>query len=130
MDARTFWQLLEDVCQLGAFIAATGIRGASIDLVGTLRVAYDGPEYPDTVLEKPDCHDHIHITPEDIRAFHFGYCEVTTGGADPCIELINVDGQSCLRLYYYPYRADELKPKYEQFMAQHQPYRDVLTGEW
>ena len=130
MDAKLFWQLLEDVCQLGDFIAAVETKGAEINIVGRLRVSYDGPEYPDTVLERQDCHDHIHVSPEQIQAFHFGYCDLTTGGADPCIELINVDGQVCLKLFYYPYHAEELKPMHEQFVAQHQQYRDVLKGEW
>ena len=127
MDAKLFWQLLEDVCELGEFIAAIETNGAEINIVGSFHVVHDGIEM---VLEKQDCKDHFHLSPEKIQAIHFGYRDVTTGGADPCIELINVDGQVCLRLFYYPYQDKELKPKYEQFMAQHQPYRDVLRGEW
>lgn len=127
METKLFWQLLEDVCQLGEFIAAIETKGAEINIVGTFRVVHDGFEM---VLEKQECKDHFHLTPGQIQAIHFGYCEVTTGGADPCIELVNVDDQVCLRLFYYPYPASELKPKYEQFMAQHQAYRDVLRGEW
>jgi hypothetical protein len=130
MDTKLFWQLLEDVCQLGEFIAAIEIKGASIDIVGTLRVVYDGPEYLDTVLERQDCHDHIHITPEHIQAIHFGFCKNTIGVIEPCLELINLDGQACLTLVYYPYQESELKPKYKQFMAQHQSCKDVVNGEW
>ena len=127
MDAKLFWDLLEDVSQLGEFIASIEIKGAAIDIVGTFQVVHDGIEM---VLEKQECKDHFHLTPEQIQAIHFGYCKVSTGGMDPCIELINEDGQVCLRLFYYPYRASELKPMYEQFMAQHQTYSDVLRGEW
>jgi hypothetical protein len=127
MDATTFWKLIEDVCQLGEFIAAVETIGAEINIVGRFQVAHDGFE---NVLEKQDCKDHFHLTPEKIQAIHFGYCDVTTGGADPCIELINVDDQVCLRLFYYPYQDTELTPKSEQFMAQHQTFKDVLTGEW
>jgi len=127
MDTNFFWKLLEDVCQLGEFIAAIETKGTEINIVGRFQVAYDGFEI---VLEKQDRKDHFHLVPEKIQAIHFGYCEVTTGGADPCIELINVDGQVCLKLLYYPYQQRELKPKYEQFIAQHQTYSDVLRGEW
>ena len=127
MDATTFWKLIEDVCQLGEFIAAIETIGAEINIIGRFQVAHDGFE---NVLEKQDCKDHFHLTPEKIQAIHFGYCDVTTGGADPCIELINVDDQVCLRLFYYPYQDTELTPKAEQFMAQHQAFKDVLTGEW
>jgi hypothetical protein len=127
MEANLFWQLLEDVCQLGEFIAGLETEGAAINIVGTFRVVDDGFEL---VLEKQDCKDHFHLTPEKIQAIHFGYCGVSTGGKDPCIELMNVDGQVCLRLFYYPYQATELVPKYEQFMAQHESHKNVLTGEW
>jgi len=127
MDAKLFWQLLEDVCELGEFIAAIETKGAEINIVGRFQVAYDGFE---NVLEKQDCKDHFHLASEKIQAIRFAYCKVSTGGEDPCIELINVDGQVCLRLFYYPYQDRVLKLKYEQFMAQHQTYREVLTGEW
>lgn len=127
MDAKLFWQLLEDVSNLGEFVAGTWIKGAESNIVGTFQVAFDGHEI---VFKKQDCRDHFHFAPEKIQAFHFGYCQVTTGGADPCIELFNEDSEVCLRLFYYPYQDKELKPKYEQFMAQHQAYRNLLTGEW
>jgi hypothetical protein len=127
MDAELFWDLLEDICQLGEFIAAIETTGAEINIVGRFQVADDGFE---NVLEKQDCKDHFHLMPEKIQAIRFGYHGVTTGGLDPCIELINVDGQACLILMYYPYQVSELKPKYEQFIAQHQTYSDVLRGEW
>ena len=108
MDAKLFWQLMEDVCQLGEFIAAIETNGAEINIVGTFRVIHDGIEL---VLEKQDCRDHFHLIPEKIRSIHFGYCKVTTDGEDPCIELIDLDGQVCLRLFYYPYQVEELKAK-------------------
>ena len=127
MDARVFWQLLEDICQLGEFIAGIETKGAEINIVGRFHVAYDGFE---NVLEKQDCKDHFHVVPEKIQAICFGSHEVTTGGADLCIELINVDRQVCFRLFYYPYQASKLKPMYAQFMAQHQSCKDVVNGEW
>ena len=127
MDAKLFWQLLEDVCELGEFIAAIETKGAEINIVGRFQVAHDGFEM---VLEKQDCKNHFHLTPEKIQAIHFGYCEVTKGGADPCVELVNVNGQACLRLFYYPFQASELKPRYKQFIAQHRHFQEVLTGEW
>lgn len=130
MDAKLFWQLMGDVCQLGEFIAATGIKGAESNIRGTFRMGYDGSKHPVQVLERQDCHDHIHFTPEEIQVIRFGYCRLSSGREDPCIELINMDGQVCLRLFYYPYQVSELKPKYEQFMEQHQPYKNYLTGEW
>ena len=127
MEVELFWQLMGDVCQLGEFIAGMETNGAEINIVGTFRVIHDGIEL---VLEKQDCGDHFHLNPEKIRAIHFGYRRVSTGEEDPCIELINVDSQVCLILFYYPYQESELKPKYEKFMEQHQPYTDYLTGEW
>ena len=127
MDTKLFWQLLEDICQLGGFIAGMETKGAEINIVGTFQVAYDGLEH---VLEKQDCKDHFHLAPENIQAIRFGYHEVTTGGLDPCVELINVDAQVCLILMYYPYQVSELKPKYAQFMRQHKDSLEVLTGEW
>jgi len=119
--------LLEDICQLGEFIAGIETNGAEINIVGRFQVTYDGFE---NVLEKQDCGDHFHLAPEKLQAIHFGYYKVSTGEMDPCIELINMDSQVCLRLFYYPYQASELKPMHEQFVAQHQPNRDFLTGEW
>ena len=127
MEANLCWQLLEDVCQLGEFIAGLETEGAAINIVGTFRVVDDGFEL---VLEKQDCKDHFHLAPEKIRAIRFGYCKVSTGAENPCLELINVDDQVCLILMYYPYQVSELVPKYEQFMAQHELYKNVLTGEW
>jgi hypothetical protein len=127
MDSNLFWQLMGDICKLGEFIAAMETNGAEINIVGTFRVIHDGIEL---VLERQDCGDHFHLVPEIIKAIHFGYCEVTSGGKDPCIELINVNGEACLRLFYYPYEDKELKPKHEKFMQQHHLYRDYLTGEW
>jgi hypothetical protein len=130
MDEKSFWKVMEDVCRLGEFIAGIGSTAASIDIVGSLQVAYPGPEYLDTVLEKQDCHDHIHITPEQIKAIRFGYCKNAIEVIEPCIELINLDGQVCLTLVHYPYQQIELKPKYEQFMAEHQAHKEMLAGEW
>ena len=127
MDSKLFWLLMGDICQFGEFIASLETQGAEINIVGTFRVIHDGIEL---VLEKQDCGDHFHLAPEKIQAIHFGYCEVTTGGKDPCIELINVDGQVCLRLFYYPYQDKDLEPKYKQFFEQYRPYIDYLTGEW
>jgi hypothetical protein len=127
METKLFWQLLEDVCQLGEFIVGIETNGADINIVGRFQVAYDGFE---NVLEKQDCKDHFHLVPDKIQAIRFGYHEVTTGGLDPCIEPINLDGQACLILMYYPYQANEPKPKHEEFMAQHRLYKDLLTGEW
>ncbi|HEU0292256.1 MAG TPA: hypothetical protein VFR47_05945 [Anaerolineales bacterium] len=127
MDAKLFWQLIEDICQLGEFIAATETKGAESNIVGKFQVAFDGHEM---VLEKQDCKDHFHIVPGQIKAIHFGYCEVSTGGSDPCVELIDEDSEVCLRLFYYPYRHKELKPKYEQLMAHYQAYKNSFTGEW
>jgi hypothetical protein len=127
MDAKLFWQLMSDICLLGDFIAAIETKGAEINIVGRFQVVHDGFEM---VLEKQDCKDHFHIAPEKIQAIDFGYCKNAIGVIEPCIELINFDGQVCLILIYYPYQDKELKPMYEQFMAQHKPYRDVLRGEW
>ena len=127
MDTNLFWQLMGDICKLGEFIAAMETNGAEINIVGTFRVIHDGIEL---VLEKQDCGDHFHLIPEKIRAIHFGYCKNAIGVIEPCLELINLDGQVCLILVYYPYPERELKPKYKQFLEQHQPYRDYLTGEW
>jgi hypothetical protein len=101
MDAKLFWQLLEDICQLGEFIAAIETKGAEINIVGRFQVVYDGFE---NVLEKQECKDHFHLAPETIQAIHFGYCKNTIGVIEPCIELINFDGQVCLILIYYPYQ--------------------------
>lgn len=130
MDANSFWQVLGDLCQLGEFIVAAGTKGAETNIRGTFRLGYDGTKNPVQVLERQDCHDHIHFSPEEIQAIRFGYCKVSTGREDPCIEVINMDGQVCLKLFFYPFQLDELKPTYEQFIAQHPTYGDVLRGEW
>lgn len=127
MNTKLFWQLMEDICQLGEFIAAIETKGAEINVVGTFRVIYDGIEL---VLEKQVCGDHFHLASEKIRAIHFGYCKNAIGVIEPCLELINLDGQACVTLVYYPYQERELKSKYEQFMEQHQQHGDFLTGEW
>lgn len=127
METKLFWQLMADVCQLGEFIAIIESNGAEINIVGMFHVVQDRIE---TVLEKSDCKDHFHITPEKIRAIHFSYCKNAIEVIEPCIELINLDGQVCLILVYYLYQESELKPHYEQFMEQHQSYRESLTGEW
>jgi hypothetical protein len=127
MEAKLFWHLIGDICQLGEFIAVFETNGTEINIVGTFRVIHDGIEL---ILEKQDCGDHFHLSPEKIQVIHFGYCKVTTGGDDPCSELIDVDGHVCLRLFYYPYQVEELKPKHRQFIEQHQSDRDYLTGEW
>lgn len=127
MKTKLFWQLMVDVCQLGEFIAAIETNGAEINIVGTFRVTHDGTE---PVLEKQSCGDHFHLIPEKIREIHFGYCDLSTGGKDPCIEVINIDGQVCMRLFYFPYQEKELKPKHKQFVEQHPSYEDFLTGEW
>jgi hypothetical protein len=127
MDAKLFWQLMEDVCQLGEFIAAMETNGAETNIVGTFRVIHDGIEF---VLEKQDCGDHFHLAPEKIRAIHFGYSSNAIAVIEPCLQLINLDEQVCLIFIYYPYEEKELKPKFKQFMEQHQLYRDYLTGEW
>lgn len=127
MDPKLFWQLLEDICQLGDFVTGIEAKGAEINLVGTFQVAFDGHEQ---VLEKRGCGDHFHLAPEKIRAIHFGYHEVATGGEDPSIELINVDGEACLILMYYPYQRAELEPKCREFMEEHEAHKDLLTGKW
>jgi len=127
MDTKLFWQLLEDVCQLGEFIAAMETNGAEINIVGSFRVIHDGIEL---VLEKQGCGDHFHLAAEKIQAIRFGYCKNDIGVIEPCLELVNLDGRACLILVHYPYQERELKPKYEQFMKQHQSYGDYLTGEW
>ena len=127
MDAKSFWSLLEDVCKLGEFIASIESRGAEINVVGRFRVALDGHE---NVLEKQDCKDHFHLAPQQIQTIRFGYRKNAIEVIEPCIQLINLEGQVCLTLVYYPHEEAELKPKYEQFLAEHQTYRKVLTGEW
>ena len=127
MDARVFWQLLEDICQLGEFIAGIETKGAEINIVGRFHVAYDGFE---NVLEKQDCKDHFHIAADQIQALSFGYCRVTTGDDDPCIELVHVDGQVSLRLFYYPYESSQLKPMWEEFVRDHKRYEEFLRGQW
>lgn len=127
MEAKPFWQLLDDVCKLGEFVVGIDTMGVEINLVGEFQVAYDGVEM---VLEKQDCKDHFHIAAEQIQLFHFGYFRVTTGDDDPCIELINVEGQVALRLFYYPYESDQLKPIWEEFVQQQRKYEEFLTGQW
>lgn len=102
-------------------------NGAEINVVGTFRVIHDGIEL---VLEKQGCGDHFHLASEKIQAIRFGYCKNDIGAIEPCLELINLDGQVCLILVHYPYQAEELKPKHKRFMEHHQSYRDYLTGEW
>ena len=127
MEPKTFWQLLEDVSNIGEFVVGIEMSGVEINLAGKLQVAYDGLEM---VLEKQDCKDHFHIAAEQIRALQFGYFRVTTGDDDPCIELIHVEGQVALRLFYYPYESSQLNPLWVEFVQRHQNDEEFLTGQW
>jgi hypothetical protein len=127
MDPKTFWQLLADVSNIGEFVVGIDTRGVEINLAGKFQVAYDGFEM---VLEKQDCKDHFHVAAEQIQAFHFGYFRVTTGHDEPCIELINMEGQVALRLFYYPYESGLLNPLWEEFVQRHKNAEELLTGQW
>ena len=127
MDSKTFWQLLADVCQLGEFVVGIETLGIEVNLVGKFQVEYDGLEL---VLEKQDCKDHFHIAADQIQALSFGYCRVTTGDDDPCIELVHGDGQVSLRLFYYPYESSQLKPMWEEFVGDHKRDEEFLRGQW
>jgi hypothetical protein len=70
------------------------------------------------------------LAPQQIQAIRFGYCKNAIEVIEPCVELIDLDGQVCLTLVYYPYQESEIKPKYEQFMAEHEAHKGILTGEW
>jgi hypothetical protein len=123
MEDKLFWRVVADICQIGEFIAATGADGASANIVGEFRVSYDGSE---NVIEKKECHDHVHLYPAQIKAFHFSYRDVGYG-AEPCLELTNLHDQVSLRLYY---RGRDAKQKYQQFVEQHQDCHHLFTGEW
>jgi hypothetical protein len=67
MDAKVSWRLMTDVCHIGEFIAATGVDGASANMVGEFRVSHNGAA---NVLERQACHDHMHLDPAQIKALH------------------------------------------------------------
>jgi len=123
MDAGLFWLLIDDVCKLGEFIAATGAGGVSANIVGKFQVGYDGSE---SVIQRTGCDDHIHCHPDQITAFKFGYCDIGYG-AEPCLELINQESQVCLKFYY---RGGDAGIKYRQFMERHRRYERLFAGEW
>lgn len=123
MDDGLFWRLIADICKIGEFIATTGTGGVSVNLVGRFQVGYDGRE---AVIQRVGCDDHIHCRPDQIVAFRFGYCDIGYG-AEPCLELINRDGQACLRLYY---RGSDAESKYKQFIEKRRLYKSLFVGEW
>lgn len=123
MNAETFWLLMADICRLGEFIVATGVSGASANIVGEFRVSHDGVE---NIIEKKECGDHVHLYGDQIKTFKFGYRDAGYG-AEPCLELINLGGQVCLRLYF---RGTGAKENYNQFIEKHNQHRELFSGEW
>jgi hypothetical protein len=123
MDAGLFWMLIEDICKLGEFIASTGTGAVSANIVGKFQLGYDGSE---CVIQRNGCDDHIHCRPDRIAAFEFGYCDLGYG-AEPCVDLIDQDGQVCLR---FRYSGSDAGCKYRQFVERHRRHENLLAGEW
>ncbi len=124
MDATIFWDLLEQACEMGKFVAAVPNSAASANIVGKLRLGKDGDE---RVLQKkkhPECH--VHFRPEQIAEFAFVY--LNTGfGTEPCLEVRSTAGVPVLRLYY---QGKKVERRYDEFMRNNSPHEALITGSW
>lgn len=124
MDATIFWELLEHACEMGKFVAAVPNGAASANIVGKLRLGYDGDE---RVLEKkkhPECH--VHFRPEHVAEFAFVHLDVGFG-AEPCLEVRSTEGVPVLRLYYQGKKAVR---RYDEFMQNNSQHEAFITGSW
>src|SRR5688572_25654554 len=59
INGEIFWKIMERICGMGDFIAATGKEGASANIKGKFVIGFDGKE---KVIENVH-HDHIHLYP-------------------------------------------------------------------
>lgn len=124
MEETVFWELLEGACDIGKFVVAAPNSAASANIVGKLRLGFDGGQ---RVLEKKKCSEcHVHFKPELISQFAFIYLNVGHG-IEPCLEIRSHEGQPILRLYYQGKRADE---KYDEFMRNNSHHEAFITGSW
>ena len=122
MNEIIFWKMMEKICQMGDFIAATGKDGASANIKGKFVVGYDGKE---KVIENTH-HDHIHLYTQQISRFNFTHIDAGYGN-EPCIEIINIKNEIALKLFYFGSSKNE---KYAAFLSTFIDYQNLITGKW
>jgi hypothetical protein len=123
MEEQLFWRLLDDICDMGKFIAAVPNSGASANIVGRIQPGYDGDE---RVIEKKSCHCHVHLYPEQIVRFSFIYRDAGYG-PEPCLELLDAKGDPTLRLYYH---GSDPAEKFKRFTEKHADHSSLFDGSW
>ena len=122
MNEIIFWKIMENICQMGDFIVATGKDGASANIKGKFIVGVDGKE---KVIENTH-HDHIHLYPEQLSKFNFTYINAGYGD-EPCIEIINKKNETALKLFYF---GGSKKEKFEKLLLEFKEYKHLITGQW
>ncbi len=95
MDKDVFWKILDEILSFGEFIVAVPNSGASANIVGKISIGRDGRE---KVIEKDNCHCHVHLEPEKIGQFSFTYINAGFGD-EPACELKTPQDETVLRLY-------------------------------
>lgn len=124
MEARIFWELLEDACEMGKFVVAVPNSAASANIVGKIEVGRDGSE---RVLQKRNRPNyHVHFKPEMISEFAFVHLD-TGHGLEPCLEVRSTEGQPVLRLYY---KGKGAAGRYDRFMQKNSRHEAFITGSW
>ena len=124
MDATIFWELLEQACEMGKFVAAIPNSAASANIVGKLRLGKDGDERVLQLKKHPECH--VHFRPQQIAEFAFVYLNVGFG-TEPCLEVRSTDGVPVLRLYYQGKKPER---RYDEFMRDNSAHEAYITGTW
>ncbi len=123
MNEETFWRVLNAICDLGDFIAAVPNSTASANIVGQLRPGRDGGE---KVLEKVQCHCHIHLMPKNVAKFNFTHLDAGFG-AEPCVEVLTDNNEAILKLYY---RGGSASRKFRDLMERNANDAQFITGTW
>lgn len=124
MDAEVFWNLLEEACRMGRFMAAVPNPAASANIVGKLEVGADGDERVLQKRKRPN--SHVHFKPEAVTQFAFVYYDLGEGPA-PCLEVRADGGLAVLRLYY---QGKKPARRYDEFMRAAAGHEEFVTGTW
>lgn len=124
MDAEVFWNLLDEACRMGRFMAAVPNPAASANIVGKFEVGGDGDGRVLQKRKRPNAH--VHFKPGSITQFAFVYYDLGEGPV-PCLELRANGGLAVLRLYY-----EGKKParRYDEFMRAAAGHEELITGTW
>jgi hypothetical protein len=124
MEEPVFWELLGQICDMGDLVATTENNGASADVAGLLRTGYAGGE---TVLERPQCHCHVHVYLDNIAQLAFTYRDIGRG-PEPCLEVMSWENEPVVRLYYRG--GGDARAKYAEFARRNTRHADQWNGSW